>query len=423
VPIDPTTREDHRPKCTAEQGRVPDRLKRPVRHVLSPSAIERHDECQRRFYYERVVKVKLDAPDESSAPMDAGKLTHATIEAVAVERARTGDLARPVTADELLAALESPVAPRERWTSGALAIARDVLARSAPRIDLSFVAVDEHGPFVERGFEMPVGEGALVGGIMDVVELVGDAVLVRDWKTGQMREPDPVHAPAVGIYGAWARLLWPDREVHVILDYLALEDESEVTGSDLDRAVGHATSVARALVAKVRAKAQDESAWPATFGGACATCPFSRRCETYQERMKAPAADLEPETLGELVEAIYHLAPVATVAEKVVKRLRKKAIGPAVSARLDGDGRALVGRHPIRLRTVTRKGYTADATTYQVLDVDPPIEEPAPADTVEVAPETPALPAPPSPPPPAPVAPADPVQAAFASLGEARSDW
>lgn len=365
IPVDPVTKADHRDTCSARRGLVPDRIKRPARHAISASRIKVHEECQRAYWYALEEK-----RDDSSTAMESGKLAHAAIEVVAVERARAGNLSAPVTVTELLEALDA-VTIRERWSGESLADARETLTKSAHRIDLSFAGVDEHGPLVERGFETPVGDGVLAGGIVDLVEVVGDAIIVTDWKTGGFREPSPHRLPAVGLYAAWARSLWPGREVRVVLRYLSLDVDDEVGGSDLERAEGDAKATARALVLKTRTKRANEAAWPGTFGGACVRCPFTARCETYQAAMSGDTAG-EPRTAEELTAWIHRVAPVASTLSSLVSARRKaliEIVGPSVNA----HGRMVVGNYPVRVKTISREGYMVKPSTYQQIDIDDPV--------------------------------------------------
>lgn len=381
VPVNPGTKTDHRETCSARQGQVPDRLKRPTAHHTSASKLKKFSECQFQFFLEVVREEKIERQTDA---MDSGKLEHAAVEYVTVERAKALDFARPVTPEELHAALDVVVG-REAFNAESLMHAREVLAKAAHKIDLAFVARDEHGPLVERKFELPVGAGVVVGGILDLVEFVGDDLaLIRDYKGGQFREPRPEKSPAVGIYAEWASLLWPEREIRVVLQYLALDVEDEVRGEELLEARALAKSLARAVVTKARVRSQDDDAWPATFGGHCARCPYTAKCPTFQARMAEPIGEHEPETLDELVDAIYRFGPVATVAAKKVQEWRKKAIELAAPA-LGASGRALVGGYPIRVKTITRKGYEVKTSTYQQLDVDDPSPEAVAAEQERVA--------------------------------------
>lgn len=363
---------DHAATCAARQGQVPDRLKYPTAHHTSAWKLKAFSQCQKAYFH--LVVEGLEVDDETEAK-DAGKLAHGAIEGVAVRRVAAKDLASPVTAEELLASLDA-VLLRERWAPESLDHAREILVASAPRIDLSCVAVDEHGPLVERRFDVPVGAGVLAGGILDLVELVGESlVVVRDWKTGAFREPNPEHLPAVGLYAAYAKSVWPEREVVVALDYLALGKVDEIPWSP--EIEDRAKALARAVVAKTRAKVEDATAWPATFGAHCARCPFKARCETFQVAMEGVDGGVEwgdPQTLEELVPLVRHMSDVASVAKKLSDEWRERAKTLALGV-VDRFGKATISGHAIKLTERERAGYTVEPSTYLEIRISRPTEE------------------------------------------------
>jgi hypothetical protein len=229
---------------------------------------------------------------------------------------------------------------------------------------------------VERRFETPVGAGVIAGGILDVVELVGeDLVVVRDWKTGSFREPRPDRLPAVGLYATYARTLYPERQVVVVLDYLALGKADEIPWSqDLE---DRAKSLARAVVLKTRAKVEDANAWPATFGAHCTRCPFRSRCETFKVAMEGLDGGVEwgdPQTLEELVPLVRHMSDVASVAKKLSDEWRERAKSLALGV-VDRFGKATVAGHAIKLTERERAGYTVEPSTYLELRISRPTEE------------------------------------------------
>lgn len=360
---------DHAATCAARQGLVPDRLKYPTAHHTSAWKLKAFSQCQKAYFH--LVVEGLEVADETEAK-DAGKLAHGAIEGVAVRRVAAKDLASPVTAEELLASLDA-VLLRERWAPESLDHAREILVASAPRIDLSCVAVDQHGPLVERRFETPVGGGVIAGGILDLVELVGDSlVVVRDWKTGAFREPNPEHLPAVGLYAAYAKSVWPERDVVVALDYLALGKVDEIPWSP--EIEDRAKALARAVVAKTRAKVEDATAWPATFGSHCARCPFKARCETFKESMGVLDGVLEgdtaiaPVTLDGLIPAIRRMSDIANVAKKLADDWRDEAKALALGV-VDRFGRAEVAGHRIKLSDRERAGYVVKPSRYVELRI------------------------------------------------------
>jgi hypothetical protein len=362
-PKDPKTNERH--EC--EEKSTPERIKRPTRHATSAYKIKQHQECELAYFY-RFVK---ELPGADTFKIDAGKLGHAAIETVLVTRAREERLGDPVTEAELLAALDY-VTARESWDAASLIHAREVLAKAAPRLDFSLIATDEHGPLVERGFEIPAGgDGIQVGGTVDAVEIVGDTVNVMDWKSGAWRDPEPHKLPAVGLYAAWAKSLWPDRNIVVTLDYLWLERQDIISWSPALEE--NAKAVARALVNKTRLRASDEKAWSAAYGTHCARCPFSSRCPEFKARSEEDASAHEPRTPAELAAAIHRFSPLATVATNKVKEWRDllKKEGAAL---VGPSGNGMAGAFPIRISTRERSAYAVEASVYQVVDVYDPLE-------------------------------------------------
>lgn len=425
LPLDPDTKADHRDTCpnrplercrdcggpvrwTSVNGRrrplnpegtphretcprVADSLRSPKGHHVSASRLHAHDECNQRFYLERVLELPVVVSDDTVAK-DSGKLGHAAVESAGVVRARTNNLAA-FSAEELHGALDRVVAV-ERWSVESLAQARSVLATAAPKIDLSFAATDQHGPLLERKFsELALGDGVLAGGILDLVERYPSAVIVSDWKFGQLHNPDD-HRVAAGFYGAVARSWFPGIEVRVLLHWLALDVEpTEFAGRQLDAAIGDARAAGLALVAKLMAKGNDPSAWPPTVGRACESCSFTSRCDAFQARRKAlldeRAPELEPATLEEIAAELHRLDPLNAAANAVsnrVKKLRDAAkvlAAQVVQTRGGKDGRAfgealVGGRWPIKLMTSPRAGYTVEATVVQTIKIGDPIE-PAPS--------------------------------------------
>lgn len=379
---------EHRETCPAQKGLVPSSLKRTTRHHTSQYKIKRFQECQLQAYFADV----LELPEGQSTPeMQAGVLVHGAREFVAVERHKANALDVPATSADYLAALETVVG-RESWSLEAVALARSIIHAQVAPVDLSFTLVDEHGPLVERAFELPVGDGVIVGGVVDLVERVEDEVILRDYKSGAWRDPSPESSPQTGLYLAWGRAVFGER-VRFSLDYLALGVSDEVFWSP--RIEDDAKAAARALVTKTRTKAEDESAWPATYGGACLRCAYTARCPEFKARTAVPSRSAkDPETAEELAAAIHAMRPVANVSDGLVNRWTeklKRLMADAPTERYEDEGkpktvaRATFGGYPVRLTTYVQapEKKIREGGVRQRLDVGDPTPRgagpPAPA--------------------------------------------
>lgn len=366
---------DHRDSCPARRGFVPEKLSRVPRRHCGMSQVTRYLRCPRQSYYADVLKL-ADGSDRTAA--ESGILVHAAIAYVAVERAKSGRLREPVTEADLLEACDGVVA-RGDWTHlDAVPQARAQLATAAARIDFSFTAVDEHGPLVERGIEIPVGDGVLAGTTLDMVEYVGDAVLLRDWKTSSHYDAPETkgHDFQAGLSLAWAKQMWPDRDVRFVLDYVVLGETVEIPWSaELD---DWARSRARAFVQRLRAKKDDDSelfGWPGRFGSHCNYCAYTKRCETFKVETAKSLNDREPVTLDEVAEELYRWESVATVSGNYVEKLRRLGKKLASEALGSNRGKLLAGRFPVELVSVKKKAEDKprEAYMYQLLKVGDPL--------------------------------------------------
>jgi len=397
VPLDPSG-EDHRDSCATKKsspckkcgeeivwrkggpqgldgerheclGLVREEIKRPSRHHVSQYKIKRFLECERRSFFADVLGLR---DKFTSDPMRAGKHFASAVEYVAVERAKKGDAAlrAAMTVEELMAALEIVVG-REEWTPESLARARAVMPLAAPKVDLSFVLVDEHGPWVERGFELPVGGGVIVGGVFDLVERVGDEIFISDFKAGDFRDHEAKSGPQVGLYLAAARLLWPDLGRRFVLRYVATDGKPEEILADVELE-DNAKAVARGMVEKSRAMRENEKAWSATVGTHCGTCPFQSRCDAYKTAIAIPPSDGDlPSRLEDLVPDLRRMSILANLADARRKKLEKAARALAIPE-LDKSGRGEVAGFPIKLVSVNKDGYWVKPSSYQFLRVDDP---------------------------------------------------
>jgi hypothetical protein len=373
---------EHRDTCAMQKGLVRSGLKVTTRHHVSQYRIVRFRECQRKAYFADV----LELPEGQKSPeMEAGSVVHACREFVAVERDKAGKLDEPVYSAEYLAALETVVG-RESWSLEGLLLARDILESQKKPVDLSLAMRDEHGILCERAFELPCGEGVIAGGVLDLAEDVGDAVLLRDLKSGQWRDPHPEKSPQVALYLAWGRAVFAPRPVYFVLDYIALGiEEDPISWTPEIEESGKA--MARALVTKARAQRENEEAWPATVGSGCTSCAFTYRCDAFKAAMEVGKPAREPETPVELAAAIHKYRPIANVSSGLVDRWTeklKRIAGDLVKTESFTDedgkvktvGKAMLGPYPVRLTTYfqapekeIRKGGPR-----QRLDVGDPLE-------------------------------------------------
>ncbi len=336
-------------------------LARPVGHHISASRIEDHETCPRHYRFASILKLGRDESEQ----MDAGKLAHAAIRQVLGARVHAKDVRSPVTPAELHAALDL-VTARERWNAWAITRARTVLESCAARLDFSLAAVDEAGPVAERSVTVPAGQGILIGGAIDLVNLIGDDTgEIRDFKGGDHEVERAGEAVQVGAYLAWAKSVWPEREWFFVHDYIALGYEGRPIPWTQERE-DNAKALARALVQKTRLHAGDSDKWPGNFGVPhCERCPFQSRCPEFQARMRETPDVLAPRTPAELAAAIHRFAPLATLATNAVAKWRdalKEHVGRVADTQTFTDdegkvktvGKATLGAYPVRITTYTQ---------------------------------------------------------------------
>lgn len=356
-------------------GVVPSNLKRAARRHVSYSQVARFDACQLKSYFADV----LELPDlEPRTAADAGTLAHAAHEHVIIERAKAKRLREPVTVQELHDALDLVLA-RERWTLGAVELARAHLEAAAPRLDMAFVASDEHGPIVERGIEVPLGDGVLAGSTVDFVEFVGSEIVnIVDLKFGAVIERSPADAFQVGLYLTWGHAMWPEKDVRLSLRYVTTDvDPIEVAWTrEIEE---NAKALGRAYATKRRSKRENQDAWPATWGTHCGWCSYKGRCPEFKahtnEVAQKAVVDVDLTTLEGALAALTFFRPLANVAKRIADKARDVAI-PLVAHMLPKSGRGEVatadGRaYEVKFAIVEREGYTVQPTTYTTLDVKP----------------------------------------------------
>lgn len=147
------------------------------------------------------------------------------------------------TKDDRCTIADKPIADVEGCPRPNFAEDLELIKKTLSRTDYNPLALDDQGKFkkkvlgVEAAFDMELG-GVPVRGLMDLVtEEDEDTIEVCDYKTGRAMSYNKAMAdPQVRIYGAVARILWPQyKYVLVTLHYLKTRPVTVALSEDDDK--------------------------------------------------------------------------------------------------------------------------------------------------------------------------------------------
>lgn len=108
--------------------------------------------------------------------------------------------------------------------------------------------------------------GALLRGKLDVVVSLGDVLLAVDWKTGKRRKQDTDLQAKV--YSVLLRSAYPDREVHIVFDYLNNGRDPVIEAKPED------TNAVLSVIVAI----EEDKSYPPVPTPLCAWCPVTT-CE------------------------------------------------------------------------------------------------------------------------------------------------
>lgn len=305
-------------ETTAER---PLSVERPL--VLSASQLEAYDACPAAYRYAYVDR--LPAPEADQRQLLLGSALHAVLEHYVrhcVARRIDGDVA---ALDAIALALWERGVVRHATASlyrEAVAVVRPFLARW--RVPWQSVVGIEHrvaltADGVLTDWHAP---DALVRGVLDLVTIEGRTARVWDWKSAwvEVSEAEMATGWAPAIYAAamWA---WAPGLERVVVEYWYVRTgrsrRVDVSRDQAAEALGWVRAVARTL-AEALADPDQERAWPARPGRACATCPWVGRCPAG----RAVAEATDTPTIADEADA-RRVAGLLLAAEARAGRLRE----------------------------------------------------------------------------------------------------
>ena len=285
-------------------------------YPVSPSALETWATCPHKFFLSRVLRLSAlpGEEEEDMSALERGVLVHRILERFVKERKQTD-------ADLLELAEEEFVIAEQRGVTG-YPLLWD-LAKEDIRASLRSFATREAewlaGVVTEAGAEEGFGPGTDIGevsvsvddlgevwfrGKIDRIDVVGDEVRVRDFKTGK---PEPYFDGARGrratrtltngralqlpVYAAAARRKYPDNAVDVRASYCFPLAENNTHGVALYTETNQKEFSATLVAIVDGARRGIFPATPETAGdsdqerGNCTYCEFNRLCPVRRRQV------------------------------------------------------------------------------------------------------------------------------------------
>lgn len=237
--------------------------------VLSASSINTFKNCGQRWYYEYVLL--WDAPTTDKQAL--GIAVHAAVECGMSFKFMTGGEDPDI--DTYIAWFDDEFnLPEPEMREEGHKLMRLFATDIGPRINPMLI---------ERPVQFTVN-GIPYSGVIDLVD---DRGRIRDWKTtGSRPRPTSYQTNMVG-YALGYRHMTGETETEVVLDYLVRTKTPKYVpiasgGPISDTAINHFVSQLEYVADMI-----DDGSFPANgiTSGACRWCPFTSKCEAYQQRM------------------------------------------------------------------------------------------------------------------------------------------
>jgi putative RecB family exonuclease len=319
---------------------------------ISPTALERYEECPRRFKIERVDRRDVEVAEGARL----GRVLHSTLERLVREHkeAETIDFLDLQRASEIYEeewAKEGHVSGQENFTEG-LQMVHDEIQRAG-------VIAWHEVASVEDKFEIPLADEVdLFDGVEDDVTLVGiiDRMNVRDIvddDTGEVQEDvlvldykstrefltarDAHESVQLSAYALAARTAYPNAK-RIRCGLVLLRSATLVTTTRTPEQLEDFRRYARAMAHRIEA----EKEWKPRLNARCIYCDGRRDCPAYEAVLKGDTYFVceDPDDLEAVAKERQELASRIKIMSK-----RKDELDAILKAQLSAfkDGLSLAG--------------------------------------------------------------------------------
>ena len=248
---------------------------------ISYTAASLFSACPRRYKAERIDGMR--PPD--TLPKLQGAFLHSVLEEYGKRMLENGEGASVLKADGIFESMWDgvahglPLTAKEDCRRLVAVAARFLSFNEETVVGLELrLAVDEGGNLVD--WDAP---DAAVRGIIDALEIQGDTLIVRDYKTGRLVD-DPKSSKQLALYLALARTVHPGISKFIgKLYYPRFDAErvAEIRAETMAGALAWALDVRRKIGENLRGG--EFEVWAETPGAACAECPLFWSCESRKK--------------------------------------------------------------------------------------------------------------------------------------------